>query len=144
MTQMETFHSKNITILKEKIKSMERESASFKPISDAIFNCITIEELLKIKRLLKQHKIEEILEKHLDTLQKLFLSLTYGVIPICKPQRDVISNFQRNLVEKVENASPAEAKELIMKNIMEIINLFSIIEQSIQLATDSYTLIRSL
>ena len=32
MTQIETFHSKKISILKEKIKSMERDSASFKPL----------------------------------------------------------------------------------------------------------------
>ena len=102
MKEMKTFHSNNMTILKEKIKLLDAEDASFKPLSDAIFNCISIEEIFKIKRLLKQHRIEEVLEKHLETLQALFLSLSYGVIPICQPQRDVVTDYQRNLIEMIE------------------------------------------
>ena len=65
-------------------------------------------------------------------------SLSYGVIPICQPQRDVITDYQRKLIEKIETSTPEVAKEVIMQNRMEIIRFFSIIEQSIQLATDSY------
>jgi len=136
--EMESFHQDNVTLLKGKIKSLKEDDISFRPLSEAIFNCITIEEIYKIKSLLKQHKIEELIENHLDTLQKLFLSLSHGVIPLCQPQRDVISDFQRSLIEKIETSTPVEAKELILQNIMEIINLFSIIDQSLQLATNSY------
>ena len=56
---------------------------SFKPLSDALLNCITIEEIFEIKSLLKkQYIIEELLEKHHLTLPVLFLSLSYEVIPI--------------------------------------------------------------
>ena len=136
--EMEDFYDKTTVMLKEKINSMEEDKASFKPLSDAIFNCITIEEIFKIKTLLKQHKIEQVIEKHLDTLQKLFLSLSYGVIPICQPQRDIISDFQKNLIEKIETSPPDQVEKLVSNNRMEIIKIFSIIEQSIQLATDSY------
>lgn len=132
--ELEIFHEKNIAILKDKIQS----TASFKPLSDAIFNCTSIEEILKIKGLLKQHDIDQIIENHLDTIQKLFLSLSYGVIPICQPQRDMLSNMQKQLIEQIETSSPEQVKELLSKNKMEIINIFSIIEQSIKLATDSY------
>ena len=135
--EMEEFHEKNTRFLEEKIKSLEQDS-SLKPLSDAIFNCITVEEIFKIKKLLKEHKIEELIENHLDTLQKLFLSLSYGVIPICQPQRDIISDYQKNLIGKIETSTPEQAKELVSDNRMEIINLFSIIDQSIKLATDSY------
>ena len=136
MKDVESHYEDNIKILKEKIKS--KEGGEFKTLTEAIFNCTTIEEIYKIKSLLKEHRIEELLDNHLDTLQKLFISLSYGVIPICQPQRNVISKSQRKLIEKIETSSAADAKELIIGNKMEIIKLFAIIEESLQLATRSY------
>ena len=102
--EIDLFHEKNIAMLKAKIKSMEEGKGSLKPLSDAIFNCVTMEEIFKIKSLLKQHDIDQIIEDHLETIQKLFLSLSYGVIPICQPQRDIISQFQKELIEQIETS----------------------------------------
>ena len=135
--EIKDHYENNIRILKEKIKSMEGED-DFKTLSEAVFNCITMEEIFRIRRLIKEQKIEELLDEHLGTLQKLFLSMSYGVIPLCQPQRDVISDNQRKLIEKIETSDREEAKKLIMENKMEIINLFSIIELSLQPAGNSY------
>ena len=141
--ELEDNYENKIQILKEKIKSME-EGADFKPLSDAIFNCTTIEEIFEIKKLVRNREFEQLIEKHLDTLQKLFLSLSYGVIPICQPQRDVLSDSQKKLIQKIETSSPSKAKTLIIQNRSEIINIFHIIEQSLELAIVSYDKFRRL
>ena len=144
VTEMETHYQNQIKIFSEKIKSMEEDDATFKPLSDAIFNCITIEEIFKIKKLVRNREFEELIEKHLDTLQKLFLSLSYGVIPICQPQRDIISDSQKKLIAKIETSTPSKAKSLIMQNRSDIVNIFEIIDQSLELATTSYDRFRRL
>ena len=138
MSEMEEHYETQINILKEKVKSLNEDDYSFKPLADAIFNCITIEEIFKIKKLIRNREFEELISNHLDTLQKLFLSLSYGVIPICQPQREVISDSQKKLIEKIETSTPSKAKTLIMQNRSDIVNIFEIIDQSLELATTSY------
>ena len=99
MNEIENHYQNQLKLLQEKIKSMEENKASFKPLSDAIFNCITIEEIFKIKKLVRNRDFDELIKNHLDTLQKLFLSLSYGVIPICQPQREVLTENQKKLIE---------------------------------------------
>ena len=94
--------------------------------------------------MVRNREFEQLIEKHLDTLQKLFLSLSYGVIPICQPQRDVLSDSQKKLIQKIETSSPSKAKTLIIQNRSEIINIFHIIEQSLELAIVSYDKFRRL
>ena len=144
MSEMENHYENQINLLREKVKSLEGDDQSLKPLSDAIFNCITIEEIFKIKKLIRNREFDELVNGHLDTLQKLFLSLSYGVIPICQPQREVISESQRKLIQKIETSSPSKAKTLIMQNRSEIINIFHIIEQSLELAIVSYDKFRRL
>ena len=144
MSEMEDHYQNQIKILNEKIKATEENDASFKPLSDAIFNCITIEEIFKIKKLVRNREFEELIKNHLDTLQKLFLSLSYGVIPICQPQRDVMSDSQKNLIKKIETSTPSKAKTIIMQNRSDIVNIFDIIDQSLELATVAYDRFRRL
>lgn len=142
--ETEKHYKDQVKLLSEKIKSLEAEDASFKSLSDVIFNCITIEEIFKIRKLVRNREFEELIEKHLGTLQKLFLSLSYGVIPICQPQRDVISDSQKKLIEKIETSTPSKAKSIIMQNRSDIVNIFEIIDQSLELATTSYDKFRRL
>ena len=137
MAEMEKHYEGKLDILKDKIKSMENND-DFKPLTEAIFNCITIEEIFEIKKLVRNREFEDLVDNHLDTLQKLFLSLSYGVIPICQPQRDVISETQSKLIANIETSSPSKAKTLIMQNRSDIIDIFNTIEQSIELAANSY------
>ena len=138
ISEIENHYENQINLLKEKIKSLQDDEHSFEPLNKAIFNCITIEEIFKIKKLIRNREFDELVNKHLDTLQKLFLSLSYGVIPICQPQRDVISDSQKKLIAKIETSTPSKAKNLIMQNRSDIVNIFEIIDQSLELATASY------
>ena len=45
ISETENHYQNQMKLLSEKIKSMENNDASFKPLSDIIFNCITIEEI---------------------------------------------------------------------------------------------------
>ena len=87
INEMESYYQGQIKLLQEKIKSMGENKASFKPLSDAIFNCITIEEIFKIRKLVRNREFDVLVKNHLDTLHKLFLSLTYGVIPMSTTER---------------------------------------------------------
>ena len=144
MNEIENHYQNQLKLLQEKIKSMEENKASFKPLSDAIFNCITIEEIFKIKKLVRNRDFDELIKNHLDTLQKLFLSLSYGVIPICQPQREVLTENQKKLIEKIETSAPSKAKQLIMQNRSEIVTIFDIIDQSLELAAVAYDRFRKL
>ena len=144
INEMESYYQGQIKLLQEKIKSMGENKASFKPLSDAIFNCITIEEIFKIRKLVRNREFDVLVKNHLDTLQKLFLSLTYGVIPICQPQRDVLTENQKKLIEKIEISTPSKAKNVIIQNRSEIVNIFDVIDQSLELTAIAYDRFRKL
>ena len=109
-----------------------------KLLTDAIFNCTSMQEILEIMHLVKNHRIDVVVQRHLKTLQNLLLSLLFGVLPICQPQREKITNKQRELVEKIQSASPNRAKGIMKEHRDELTNLFAIIEDSLNLARDSY------
>ena len=68
----------------------------------------------------------------------MFLSLNYGILLICQPQRNTITESQRRLVENIQGKSKSTAIKLVLENREEIANLFSIIEDSLVLARNSF------
>ena len=109
-------------------------------LSRVIFNGVTIQEFNKIRGLINENKISQLLRgrKNIITLQKLFLGLIYGIIPITNPQRVALTNDEKNMVRSLENATVEEVKLYIQKNSNTIRTLFSTINDSIKLVTDSY------
>lgn len=124
--------------LNDHIKSIEEDDENLSSLAKAIFNCTTMEEIFEIQRLIKNHQLDVVVERHLKTLQNLFFSLSYGVLPICQPQRAKVTDNQKKLVEKIQGSSKTTAKRLIKENKDSITNLFTIIEDSIKLARNSY------
>ena len=117
---------------------MKEGDENLSSLAKAIFNCTSMEEIFEIQRLIKNHQLDIVVERHLPTLQNLFFSLSYGVLPICQPQRAKVTNNQRYLVEKIQSSSKHTAKRLIKENKDSITNLFTIIKDSIKLARNSY------
>ena len=109
-------------------------------LSKVIFNGVTIQELNKIRGLVSENKITQLLRgrKNIITLQKQFLCLIYGIIPITNPQRVALTDGEKNMVRSRENATIEEVKLYIQKNSNTIRTLFSTINDSIKLVTDSY------
>ena len=135
---MEKDFTRKIDMLHKHIQSEQEDEDYITPLAHAIFNCTTIEEIFEIKKLIETYRINELEDKNYKTLQNMFLSLSYGVLPICQPQRDTITDFQRELVGKIQNSSFLSAKEVLKENREEIANLFSIIEDSLNLARNSF------
>ena len=114
------------------------EQADMKPLEDAIFNEPTISEIIKIEKLVGSYRFDEIMSEHLDTLQKLFMAVSYGVIPVTRPQREEISDVQRKLVEDIHISDVDDVENIIKENLQEIVNLFVIIEDSLKLIRKSF------
>lgn len=128
-----------VKILKDRIKAMEEEGdAGGDTLSKAIFNCTSMEDIFKIIKLVNNHQMDEIVDKHLPTLQNLLLSLSMGILPICQPQRKQINADQRRIVEKVQTASKRIAKKYLRDNQKEFVNLFTVIKDSLKLARNTY------
>lgn len=138
LVEMESDHKDKIKTLEGYIQDLRDDDADFSKLSEAIFNCTTIEEIGRIQGLINDHKIDEVIRNHLPTLQKLLLSLSYGIIPICDSQRRAITNSQRELVKSIQGSSKAKAKNIIKRERAGIINLFSIINDSLKLVRDSF------
>ena len=138
INDLEKEFDEKIKRLNDQIKSMEEGDENLSSLAKAIFNCTSMEEIFEIQRLIKNHQLDIVVERHLPTLQNLFFSLSYGVLPICQPQRAKVTNNQRHLVEKIQSSSKHTAKRLIKENKDSITNLFTIIEDSIKLARNSY------
>ena len=129
---------RKLKLLNDQIKAMEKDDEDLSSLSKAIFNCTTMEEIFEIQKLVNNHQLDEVVKNHLPTLQNLFLSLSYGILPICQPQRDQVTDDQRQLVEKIQTASPQTVKRILKEKRADIINLFTIIKKSIKLARDTY------
>ena len=129
---------KRLKLLDDQIKAMQKNDEDLSSLSKAIFNCTTMEEIFEIQKLVNNHQLDRVIQNHLPTLQNMFLSLSYGILPICQPQRAKVTDDQREVVERIQMASPQTAKKILLQNRADIINLFTIIKNSIKLARDSY------
>ena len=138
LTDLENECKERIRVLQDHIMDLQREDGEFTSLSKAIFSCTTIEEISEIQRLIKNHQLDVVVQKHLKTLQNLFLSLSYGIIPLCDSQRVAITDSQRGLVEKVQSSSSVTAKRVLKESRNEVINLFTIINDSLKLVRNSY------
>ena len=130
--------NKKLGLLHDQIKSLQEDDENSSSLTKAIFNCTSMEEIYDIQKLIKNHQLDVVVQRHLPTLQNLFLSLSYGILPICQPQREKVSNEQRKLVEKIQTASRQMAKKLLKENRAQVVNLFTIIDDSLKLARNTY------
>ena len=64
--------------LTDHIKSLQDDDSTLNSLIDAIFNCMTMEEIFEIQNLIKNHQLDNVVQRHLKTLQNLLLGLSYG------------------------------------------------------------------
>lgn len=128
-----------IKTLNEYISDLKNDGYSnFNSLSKIIFNCVTIEQIHRIRHLIKTQQFGELLDKHMHTLQNIMLGITVGVIPVCNSQRSIISEDQRNLVSQIQDKPPSVAKRAIQNNRSDFTKLWSIVDDSIKLVCDTY------
>ena len=129
---------RKLELLSDQIKALQTNDVDLSSLSKAIFNWDSMEEILKIQHLVSDHQLDSVIQNYLPILQNLFLGLSHGIIPLCQPQREQVTDDQRRVVEKIQTASTRTAKKIARENRAEIINLFSIVKYSIKLARDSF------
>ena len=128
-----------IKTLNEYISDLKNNGYSnFNSLSKIIFNCVTIEEIHRIRHLIRTQQFGELLNKHMHTLQNIMLGITVGVIPICNSQRSIISEDQRKLVSAIQDKPASIAKRIIQNNRTDFTKLWSIVDDSLQLVCDTY------
>lgn len=122
-----------------KLKEHEDLIPNFTNISKAVFNCVTIGEIRRLRKLFQTKNFKEILkEKNVKVLQKICMGLNSGVIPVCNPQRSVITDVQRDIVQKLEDASSIKANKILKNNMELVANLFDSVDSSIKMIVDLY------
>ena len=109
-------------------------------ISNLVVNDVNIREFNKIRELMEQQDITAILRssKHVSALKKLFIGLSWGIIPITAPQKINLTDGEKSLISRLKNASIGEIRQHIKNNRAVFANLFKIINDSIQFVVNSY------
>jgi len=136
--ELEDGCKERLNMLKDQIKVMEENDNDLSSLNKAIYNCVTMEELFKIQSLVQNHQLDVVVEQHLKTLQNLFVSLSHGVLPICQPQRERVTDKQRRVVDQIQTSTKSTAKRIMKENRSEIVNLFMIIKDSLKLARNTF------
>ena len=114
------------------------DTPELEELSNKIYNCDTIEDIMTVRDLIRNHRFSELNTTQLKTLQDLFVSMSHGIIPICQPQRLSMTSKQKDLAEKIQFSSQATVRRLLNENKGDIIALFTIIDDSLKLVRDSY------
>ena len=106
---------------------------NFNAFSAAIINSASIKDFLKIKDLIAQNKFDDVLrsKKLLISLQKLFIGMRYGVVPIVVPQRNMLTDADRDIIKGLENVSLERVKSTIREKKGEFMHIFSVIADTI-------------
>ena len=128
-----------IKCLNNQIQAIKDGEEDTGDLTKAIFNISAIREIIEIQQLIKNYKINEVLQDHLPTLKNILLGLSSGVLPLCQPQRSKVTDEQRMLVERLQSTMKSSAAKRILQNKeAEIIRLFEIIKYSLKLAVSSF------
>ena len=127
-----------ISHYQNQIKALEENDTEKSSLSKLFYSCTTMEEIFEMKKLIENHQIDLLLKRHVKTLQKLLISLSMGILPICQPQRERLTGRQKELISKIQSGNSSSVKKIVNENRSEVVSLFEIIKDSIKLARSSY------
>ena len=131
--------SDNIKLLYSQCQALQGGEEDTGNLTMAIFNFSAIGEILEIQRLIKNRQMDKVLQAHFPMLKKLLLGLSFGVLPLCQPQRSRVTDEQRILVEQLQSASKASAKRILREKEASIVNLFEVVKDSLKFAASSFS-----
>ena len=100
-------------------------------------DCVTIEKFLEIRELIEQNKFETLIndDELVEALQIIFKGVIKGYIPLCSPQRLIMTKQMKKLMFTF-GASPSTG--LLMRNKKTLKHLFKILWDSVKLVIDNY------
>ena len=134
---------------KSRIKELDLQLKELKEFDDecevdsltkSVINSKTMNDIKKVLSFIDSNKFSYIMRssRYLNAIQKLFLGLSYGIIPITASQRKALSKDERDMVIKLENATSEKVKKYIAPRKAVFMKLMSVIESSIKLVLHSY------
>ena len=144
MEETEKECEKKIQLFKKQIKELEELDSNgdydTNTLTNAVINSVSIQEFNNIRKMIEGRQWRRVLrsKKNILALQKLFLGLIYGVIPITQPQRIALSEDLKHMIRKLENASVDSVRLHIQDNKDMFLHLFEVINDSIKLISRSY------
>ena len=100
-------------------------------------NCVTIERFMEIRNLIEQDLFDTLAndEELLEALQIIFKGAIKGYIPLCTPQRMVLTKPMKNLIYRFGRRPSAT---LLMRNKRDLKQLFRVLWQSVDTVIKSY------
>ena len=142
LKQLRKEYDKKISVLSKQLEELREFEGDIElnSLTNAVINSVTVNELNEIRELMREGSLKEVLksDKHISALQKLFIGLSYGIIPVTAPQRIALTDAERNMVKKLENASIRKVRSYIRANKNSFIKLFEVINDSVKLMCNSY------
>ena len=124
-----------ITELKESKGSLPH----FNSISKDIYNCVSISEIRRVHKLFRKNMLNGIAdEKNIKVIQRIFSGLFNGVIPVCNPQRSVLTESQLEIMDKIRSSSVDKAQKILRDNMQVITKIFGYIDTSLKTAVDLF------
>ena len=104
---------------------------------DNHINCITIGRFYEIYQLIEGNQFDTLFndDELLEALQIIFKGVLKGYIPICAPQRQILTGKMRKLLNTFgANANP----RLLMRNKKTLKELFKVLWDSVKTVIDSF------
>ena len=100
-------------------------------------NCVTIDKFLQINDLINQNKFESLVsdEELLEALQIIFKGAIKGYIPLCSPQRLVLTKSMKKLMYRF---GTRPSGSLLMRNKKNLKQLFKILWASVDGVIKAY------
>ncbi len=118
---------------------------AFNSISKSIFNCISIEEIERVRKLFLKNKISQIQEvKNIRVLQKIIQGLRRGYIPICNPQQSRLSDAHQLLLDNMNKATKTQMIKIIQNNTELLSDLMHTVDSSLKFIVNLYNKFGSL
>ena len=100
-------------------------------------DCVTIDKFLQINDLIKQNNFETLVsdEELLEALQIIFKGAIKGYIPLCSPQRLVLTKSMKKLMYSF---ATRPSGSLLMRNKKNVKQLFKVLWASVDVVIKSY------
>ena len=118
---------------------------AFNDISKNIFNCVSIEEIERVRKLFKKKKIPELKrKKNVKVLQRIIQGLNRGYIPICNPQQSRMREEHEILLSNMDMATVQQMVKLIDNNAEILSDLMYTVDASIKMIVNLYNKFGSL
>ena len=123
------------------IEQLENDHSldAFNDISKNIFNCVSIEEIERVRKLFMRKNFPELKRKrNVKVLQRIIQGLNRGYIPICNPQRSRMTEEHEILLSNMDMATVQQMVKIIENNAEILSDLMYTIDASIKMIVNLY------